>query len=59
MRELGYVEGRNLVVERRYGEYKYELLTELAAELVKLNPDVIVAVTTPLGSLPTLPALTF
>lgn len=47
MRELGYVEGRNLVVERRYGEDKYESLPELAAELVKLNPDVIVAVTTP------------
>lgn len=47
MRELGYVEGRNLAVERRYAENKYESLPELAAELVKLNPDVIVAFTTP------------
>ncbi|MEO8123244.1 MAG: ABC transporter substrate-binding protein, partial [Burkholderiales bacterium] len=47
LRELGYVEGRNLLVERRYSERKYEALPELAAELVKLNPDVIVAMTTP------------
>jgi len=47
MRELGYVEGRNLAVERRYAENKYESLPELAAELVRQNPDVIVAFTTP------------
>ncbi len=47
MRELGYVEGRNLVVEHRYGEGKYERLPELAAELVNLNLDVIAAVATP------------
>ena len=47
MLELGYVEGRNLAVERLYAENKYESLPELAAALVKQNPDVIVAFTTP------------
>jgi putative ABC transport system substrate-binding protein len=41
LRELGYVEGKNLVVERRYADGKTERLPELAAELVRLNPDVI------------------
>ena len=44
LRELGYVEGRNLVIERRYPpEGKVDRLPELAAELVRLNVDVIVA----------------
>jgi putative ABC transport system substrate-binding protein len=43
MRELGYVEGQNLVVERRYAAGKDERLPELAAELVRLKVDVIVA----------------
>ena len=47
LRDLGYVEGVNLVGEWRFAENKYESLPELAVELVKLNPDVIVAVTTP------------
>ena len=42
MRDLGYVEGRNVVFEQRYGEGKVERLPELAAELVRLKPDVIV-----------------
>ena len=42
MRELGYVEGRNLVIEWRSAEGKLERLPDLATELVKLNPDVIV-----------------
>jgi putative ABC transport system substrate-binding protein len=42
MRELGYVEGRNVVFEQRYGEGKVDRLPELAAELVRLKPDVIV-----------------
>jgi len=41
--ELGWIEGRNLVVERRYAENQPERLPELAAELVRLNVDVIVA----------------
>jgi ABC transporter substrate binding protein len=47
MRELGYVEGENLRIEWRYADGKYELLPNLAAELVRLNVDVIVAVPSP------------
>jgi putative ABC transport system substrate-binding protein len=43
LRELGYVEGRNVVLEVRYAGGADQKLGELAAELVKLNPDVIVA----------------
>jgi putative ABC transport system substrate-binding protein len=39
------VEGRNIVVEQRYGDGKLERLTELAAELVRLKVDVIVTPT--------------
>jgi putative ABC transport system substrate-binding protein len=42
MRELGYVEGKNLVVEWRSAESKTERLPDLAAELVRLKMDVIV-----------------
>jgi putative tryptophan/tyrosine transport system substrate-binding protein len=42
LREMGYVEGRNLVVERRFAAFKYDRLPELAADLVRLKPDVIV-----------------
>ncbi|HEV2056404.1 MAG TPA: ABC transporter substrate-binding protein [Methylomirabilota bacterium] len=42
LRELGYVEGRNIVFERRFAEGKQERLPALAAELVRLNIDVIV-----------------
>ena len=43
MRELGYVEGKDFVVELRSAEGQYERLTDLAAELVQLKVDVIVA----------------
>ena len=43
MRELGYVEGRNLVIEARYGDGIYERLPDLAVELVRLKVDIIVA----------------
>ena len=43
MRELGYVEGKNLVVEWRFADGNNERLPGLAAELVQLNVDVIVA----------------
>jgi len=46
MRELGLVEGRDFVVDWRFAEGKYERLPGLAAELVRLKVDVIVAVTT-------------
>jgi putative ABC transport system substrate-binding protein len=42
LRELGYVEGKNIVIEWRYGEGKPDRLSELAAELVRLKVDVIV-----------------
>ena len=42
LRDLGYVEGRNLVFERRYADGKMERLPDLAAELVRLPVDVIV-----------------
>ena len=47
LRELGYVEGRNLVIERRFAEGKPERLDGLAAELVRLNVDVIVTGSNP------------
>jgi ABC-type uncharacterized transport system substrate-binding protein len=43
LRDLGYVEGRNLVIEYRSAEGKLERLPALAAELVALKVDVIVA----------------
>ena len=42
MRELGYIEGKNLIVEWRFAEGRTELLPVLAAELVRLQVDVIV-----------------
>ena len=42
LRELGYVEGKNLVIEFRYAEGKFDRLPALATELVRLNVDVIV-----------------
>ena len=45
LRELGYVEGKTLVLELRYGEAKTERLPELARELVGLKVDVIVTAT--------------
>ena len=43
LRELGYVEGKNIVIEYRYAEGKRDRLSELAAELVRLKVDVIVS----------------
>ena len=42
LRELGYVEGKNIFIEYRYAEGKLERLPDLAAELVGLKVDVIV-----------------
>src|SRR5262249_25019515 len=41
MRDLGYVEGKNIVIEYRYPEGKVDRLPNLAEELVRLNVDVI------------------
>jgi ABC-type uncharacterized transport system substrate-binding protein len=42
MREHGYVDGQNVVVERRFGDNRAERISEIAAELVRLKVDVIV-----------------
>ncbi len=42
LRDLGYVEGRNLVIDARWGEGSNERLEQLAVELVNSKPDVIV-----------------
>jgi ABC-type uncharacterized transport system substrate-binding protein len=42
LRELGYDEGKNIVIEHRYAEGKTDRLPQLARELVEQNPDVIV-----------------
>ena len=43
LRELGYVEGKNIAIEYRFAEGKEDRLRELAAELVRLKVDIIVA----------------
>jgi putative tryptophan/tyrosine transport system substrate-binding protein len=47
LRDLGYVEGRNVVIEYRWAEGDYERLPRLVAELVALKVDVIVTAGTP------------
>ena len=47
LRELGYLEGQNLIVESRWAKGVYEHLPDLAAELVGLKVDVIVTYGTP------------
>jgi putative ABC transport system substrate-binding protein len=47
LREYGYEEGRNLIVERRYAHGDAARFKEFAAEMVRLNVDIIVVVTTP------------
>jgi putative ABC transport system substrate-binding protein len=46
LRELGYVEGKNIIIEWRFAEGKYERLPALAAELVALKVDVLAVVNT-------------
>jgi putative ABC transport system substrate-binding protein len=47
LREFGYLEGQNIVIEHRSAEGKADRLPALASELVRLKVDVIVAVSTP------------
>jgi ABC-type uncharacterized transport system substrate-binding protein len=42
LRELGYLEGKNIIFEYRYAEGRLDRLPELATEMVRLKPDVIV-----------------
>ena len=46
LHELGYIEGQNTTIERRYGKWNFDRLSDLAAELVRLRVDVIVAFST-------------
>jgi ABC-type uncharacterized transport system substrate-binding protein len=48
LRALGYVEGQNLILERRSAEGRYERFGDIIAELVRLKADVIVTITTPM-----------
>src|SRR5262245_4475232 len=49
LRALGYVEGQNLILERRSAEGRYERFSDVVAELVRLNADVIVTGSTQLA----------
>ncbi len=49
LRELGYFEGKNIIVERRYAAGRYEQVPSLAAELIRLKVDVILAASTPVA----------
>ena len=47
LRGLGYVEGQNIALEERWAEGRFDRLPSLAAELVRLNVDIILTVSTP------------
>src|SRR5258707_951573 len=47
LRELGYVEGQNIIIERRYAEGRAERFQKFAAEMVRLKADLIITITTP------------
>jgi putative ABC transport system substrate-binding protein len=47
LRELGWVEGQNIVIDYRFAEGRFDRLPDLAAELVRLKVDIIVAGPTP------------
>src|SRR5207249_6341076 len=47
--KLGWIEGKNIAIEYRFGEQQNERLPELAAELVRLKVDLIVASSPPSG----------
>ena len=46
LQELGYTEGQNLAIDRQYADGNSDQLRELAAELVRRKPDIIVAFST-------------
>jgi putative ABC transport system substrate-binding protein len=47
LRDIGWTDGENLVIEARFTEGKSERLAGLVADLIRLNVDAIVAVETP------------
>jgi putative tryptophan/tyrosine transport system substrate-binding protein len=46
LQEFNYVEGKNLIIEYRWGDGNFDRLPAMAAELVRLNPDVIISLNT-------------
>lgn len=50
LRELGYVEGRNIIIERHYGDGTLRRLPDLAADVVRSRVDVIVTGTNPIAA---------
>jgi putative ABC transport system substrate-binding protein len=46
VKEAGYTDGQNIVIDYRFGDGHYDRLTGLAAELIQLRPDVLVTVGT-------------
>jgi len=49
LRERGYIEGKDIIIEYRYADGRYDRLPELASDLVRMNVDVIVT-TSSLGA---------
>jgi putative ABC transport system substrate-binding protein len=47
LRDLGWIEGRNIVIDYRFAEGRFDRLPDLAAELVRLNVEIIAATTSP------------
>jgi putative ABC transport system substrate-binding protein len=47
LRQLGYVEGRNLIIERRYAEGRVQLVPGYARELASMNLDAVISTCTP------------
>jgi putative tryptophan/tyrosine transport system substrate-binding protein len=47
LRELGYMEGQNIIIERRYAEGNAKRFQEFAEEMVREKADIIVVITTP------------
>jgi len=47
LRELGWIEGQNVIIEARFAEGRSDRLPDLAADLVRIKVDVILATTTP------------
>jgi putative ABC transport system substrate-binding protein len=47
LRELGWIEGQNIIIDYRFAEGRFDRLPALAAELIRLKVDVIVASPTP------------
>ena len=52
LRERGHIEGQNIAIEYRYAEGKRDRAAELAAELVRLKVDIIVAALKPYSYIP-------